>query len=142
MRETSIHRIEGGEVYEYPQWYYDSKDEAKRKHICHYCGQPLPKGKRAYCSEDCRTHWVNWAGINSLKTNSLRREVHKKYGFACTNCGEVFCQTHESGVDIPRFYGHVHHIVPLHEGGLDVFKNLTLLCEDCHKAVHGGRVKY
>lgn len=66
----------------------------------------------------------------------MRREVHKKFGFACTECGKVFSQTLESGVEVPRFDGEAHHIIPLCEGGADVFENLTLLCSECHKKKH------
>lgn len=138
MRITSVHKMEGGEISSYPKWYYESKARASKKKICHYCGKDLPKGKRSYCSEECKRHWQCWAGICSLRTNSIRREIHKKFEFACTECGEVFSQTFESGVEVPRFYGEVHHIIPLHEGGLDVFDNLTLLCTECHKQKHAG----
>jgi hypothetical protein len=135
-RETSIHRIINGEIYDYPKWYYRSKDEAKKNHICYYCGNKTTNNRSTFCSKDCKTHWLNWAGINSLRTNSVRREIHKKFEFACTNCGLMFYQEFPSGVKVPRFYGERHHIIPLENGGLDTFDNQTLLCRDCHDAFH------
>lgn len=35
---------------------------------------------------------------------------------------------------------HVHHKVPLSKGGSNKISNLCLLCADCHKKEHGGRV--
>jgi hypothetical protein len=136
QRETSIHRIEGGSIHPYPKWYYESKDKAFKSGICFYCGIALQKTRGNFCSEECRKKWVNWASIRSLKTTGVRREVHKKFGFACTKCGLVFSQRLPSGIEVPRFYGNVHHIVPLENGGSDVFDNLTLLCRDCHKIIH------
>jgi len=136
MREISVHRIKNGQLYDYPEWYYDSIKLARKKKICRYCGKPLPKGERTYCSFECKRHWQCWAGINSLRTNGVRREIHKKFGFACTKCGEIFSQKFESGVEVPRFYGEVHHVIPLHKGGEDEFNNLTLLCPKCHKEEH------
>ena len=34
---------------------------------------------------------------------------------------------------------HVHHIIPRNNGGKDEYKNLVLLCEDCHKLLHSNK---
>lgn len=135
-RETSVHRILNGTIHEYPAWYYQSKQRAKKEGICFYCGNEVSNKRSTFCSDLCKKHWLNWASIKSLRVNSVRREVHKKFHFACTECGVMFFQELDSGIMIPRFYGQVHHVVPLCFGGLDSFDNLTLLCEQCHKSVH------
>ena len=143
-RETSVHRIENGEIFDYPDWYYQSKKKAKENGVCYYCGEKVTNKRSTFCSEDCKIHWINWAGINSLKTNSVRREIHKKFGFACTNCGVMFYQEFPSGVMVPKFFGERHHIIPLEEGGLDTFDNQTLVCKECHKLIHierGQKIK-
>jgi len=33
---------------------------------------------------------------------------------------------------------HVHHIIPISDGGSHLPDNLMLLCEDCHASAHGG----
>ena len=33
---------------------------------------------------------------------------------------------------------HVHHIIPLSQGGTNEISNLKFLCEDCHSKKHGG----
>jgi 5-methylcytosine-specific restriction endonuclease McrA len=140
MKREVTTKIEGYEVYPYPEWYYSSKREATAKRICHVCGNPLPKGKRAYCSFECSVAWKNYAGICSLQTNSMRREIHKRFGFTCQKCGKVFYSEMPSGVMVPRFWGDVHHIIPLQAGGKDEWSNMTLLCNGCHKEVHGKSI--
>ena len=34
---------------------------------------------------------------------------------------------------------HVHHVLPHSKGGGDEFKNLILLCEDCHRLIHSDK---
>jgi 5-methylcytosine-specific restriction endonuclease McrA len=136
MKRTVNCSIPNFEYHEYPEWYYEDKAKCTREKKCHYCGGELPEGKRTYCSIECKMNYNNWAGIVSLRTNSMRREVHKKFHFACTNCGEIFFSELKSGIRIPRFWGEAHHIIPLENGGIDDFKNLTLLCKDCHKLAH------
>jgi len=33
---------------------------------------------------------------------------------------------------------HIHHIVPLSQGGTNCITNLAVLCKDCHAKAHGG----
>jgi len=133
IREFSINKIKNGKTYRYPDWYYDSKDEAIKKRICQSCGEPLPKGKRAYCG---KTSCHGDATIYSLGISSVRREVHKRFGFACTHCGVMFVIITKGGVHVPLFSGISHHVIPLEYGGEDDFDNLTLVCDECHKIEH------
>lgn len=139
-RHTSIHKIPNGKTYSYPDWYYKSLDLLKKSRKCRYCGSPI-EGKGLYCSFECKRHWDNWAGMNSLSTNSVRREVHKRFDFECVDCGKRFSQKLESGAEVPRFRGHCHHIIPLGHGynGKDDFNNMTLLCPDCHREIHHAK---
>jgi len=56
-----------------------------------------------------------------------RLEALSSRGSACEKCG--------SGGILQ-----LHHKVPLYRGGSNLSDNLTILCESCHQAEHGGRV--
>ena len=36
----------------------------------------------------------------------------------------------------------VHHIIPRHQDGSDSMENLVTLCNDCHKKIHQGELKF
>lgn len=55
-----------------------------------------------------------------------RESLINKKGEFCSKCGSTS-------------HLHVHHIKPLSKGGSNELTNLTLLCEACHSAEHGGR---
>lgn len=61
--------------------------------------------------------------------DSLRRQVYKRDGYTCANCGA------KGGGDESTEL-HAHHIVPVSRGGTNVLTNLKTLCRDCHEKVH------
>lgn len=61
--------------------------------------------------------------------DSLRRQVYKRDGYTCANCGA------KGGGDKSTEL-HAHHIVPVSRGGTNVLTNLKTLCRDCHEKVH------
>jgi len=67
------------------------------------------------------------AGHHNMQNR--RRAILEKRGNKCEIC---------------QFIGYVeiHHIVPVNAGGLDHDKNLLVVCDYCHKRLHGKtRVK-
>lgn len=65
--------------------------------------------------------------------DSRRREVYKRDGYTCQNCGRKGNQ--EGSAEL-----HAHHVVPKSKGGTHSVSNLTAVCEECHKAIHHNRV--
>lgn len=55
-----------------------------------------------------------------IKKNALKRDNHQ-----CVKCG--------SDEEL-----HIHHKIPLSEGGEDVLDNVETLCIDCHIDAHDG----
>ena len=62
--------------------------------------------------------------------NNRRKKVYKKDNYTCQNCGSV-------GGPKGNTELHAHHVVPKSSGGTHKISNLTTLCKDCHRAVHG-----
>jgi 5-methylcytosine-specific restriction endonuclease McrA len=97
----------------------DRFDEQKRK-LCRNCDNPVSKGRRNYCSEECmlefnRNHSWYW----------IRKDVLKRDRYSCRICKKRF---RKKDLDID-------HIVPIQMGGqLFDKKNLRTLCKECHKA--------
>lgn len=60
--------------------------------------------------------------------NAYRKAVLEIYGPQCQLCGYYK----------PPLSNHVHHIVPLSEGGLNTIRNGCVLCSRCHDEVHAG----
>jgi hypothetical protein len=58
----------------------------------------------------------NWA--------ELADAIRKRDGYRCTQCGATDVELH------------VHHVVPLSQGGSNDPDNLTTLCDACHKEAH------
>lgn len=85
-------------------------------------GRPL---RRVICS----CGWANHAWIVSEGARVRRTSIRAKYPYQkdiCAHCAvSLTDQTRE-----------IHHIVPLEDGGLDVFQNMVVLCRDCHRAAH------
>lgn len=70
---------------------------------------------RAPHSEQGTRYPRNW--------RSLRRSILERDGYRCRNCGRR------------RGELHVHHVVPLSNGGANVPGNLIVLCRGCHERV-------
>ena len=100
------------------------------KGACVCCGDPLPRYKRKYCSDECgeeyRIETAEYIYIwwQNFRTAILKRDNH--------TCGECNHKSY-SGMD-------VHHIVPLHSGGEEFNPdNCITLCNRHHRAKHQKR---
>ena len=54
----------------------------------------------------------------------LRAALKERDGDGCSKCGRKFVLT-------------IHHVRPRSEGGTHDLENLVLLCNRCHRQVHG-----
>ena len=59
---------------------------------------------------------------------NFREKVLKRDNYTCQICGS-------------RENLEAHHIIPKSKGGTNLVKNGITLCEDCHKAVHEGKIR-
>ncbi len=88
----------------------------KKKGFCRGCGDPVPKGRSTWCSNEC---WEPHTVIGRHKI--LRRDK------VCQICGcDIFKA--DSNVDYQ-----IDHVIPFSEGGKTTYENLRLLCVLCHK---------
>lgn len=61
-------------------------------------------------------------------TGAFRNAAKAILGEACLSCGY-----HK-----PPVSNHVHHIIPISNGGKNCVRNATILCSRCHDEVHAG----
>ena len=72
--------------------------------------------------------WAYQRGVNYGYANAREHAlVRDKY--TCQCCGKKNCRVE------------VHHIKFRSDGGSDTLENLITLCEDCHKAIHLGKIE-
>lgn len=57
-------------------------------------------------------------------SQTKKQRIRNRDNQKCQNCGQ-------KGVEL-----HVHHVVPLSDGGSNDPSNLTTLCVECHNAIH------
>lgn len=57
------------------------------------------------------------------------KKVITNLGLGCSNCGWNLAPCD------------VHHIVEQRNGGSDEHSNLTLLCPNCHRLAHAGKIR-
>jgi len=98
------------------------------KRACIWCGKPLPKRRRRYCSHECDIQYFQnvYAPLwwNNAKSMALERANHQ-----CEQCGN-------------RGYLEVHHKEKLengesrHNSQKNRQENLIVLCRPCHEKVH------
>lgn len=113
-------------------FHYSDSNPAIYGNGCAACCGPLPKRRRAYCSDECASALQGRIYFNS---NWIRRAVVNRRGAACAICGEKLSSpVKPSGPDYPLYdLIDIDHIVPLVEGGTDHADNLQVLCKPCHK---------
>jgi len=107
------------------------------KRPCSYPGCPnLSDGP--YCEEHRKI----------VRRNYERYErdpaTRKRYGRTWEKIRKLYADTHpfceecfKRGIITP--VEHVHHKLPLKEGGTNDFENLESLCKSCHRAIHNLR---
>lgn len=71
--------------------------------------------------------WAYQKGVNYGYANA-REHALVRDSYICQCCGKKNCRLE------------VHHIKFRSEGGSDTLENLITLCEDCHRAVHLGKI--
>lgn len=104
------------------------QDNQQRQAVCVWCGSPLPKRRRKYCSDDCAdkyfVHNIQPLWWNNATIIALERAGHK--------CEE--CQSQEKL--------EVHHIEALEpfeprwNSPKNRQENLKVLCRLCHEDAH------
>lgn len=72
-------------------------------------------------------HWGYQKGFN-YEFSSRREAILHRDNYTCQVCGKKHTRLE------------VHHIIPRSQGGTDNENNLITLCEDCHEAVHNGKI--
>lgn len=101
---------------------------------CEYCGNPLPKGRRKFCSDECQQKNFQ-EKIAPLWWPNACAMALERAGNRCEECG--------STSDLQ-----VHHKDPLFgeqrfNNPKNRLDNLLVLCRECHwkKHRHGGKPK-
>ena len=116
------------------------------KHPCAYPGCPELTEKR-YC--EVHTKVMN----KRYETQKRNPETSKRYKGSWHKIREAYKASHpyceicykrwvEAGCPpnlIPPLTEHVHHILPLSEGGTHAMSNLQSLCKSCHSRIHAQR---
>lgn len=103
---------------------------------CRGCGEPIPKGRQAWCSEPCVKRWHPFYVIHAVKARDKG---------ICQECGfdTRTIEKDSRGWTIQPRRPEYDHIKPFSEGGLTVVENMRTLCHPCHRAVtkswHGER---
>lgn len=115
------------------------KRENKEKRYCVICNKELCHQNKKYCSITCmsinyqtillKENNPNWKGIEKYRSTGLpthiRKQVLKRDGYKCKKCGVVDWEQSPSLL-------HIHHIVPVVDGGTEDLDNLITLCIYCH----------
>ncbi len=105
------------------------------KRGCAYPGCPRMCDKGTYCEEHRKIVGRQY------EKYSRDPETKKRYGRSWQKIRDLYASTHplcerclERGV--VTMMDHVHHKIPLSEGGSNDFDNLQSLCKPCHTAIH------
>jgi 5-methylcytosine-specific restriction enzyme A len=118
-----------------PGWRKDAKGRA----LCRWCDQPVPKGRKSWCSKTCVDEWRERGDWNHIRQRIIERDK------VCQMCGGRRYQASYVVRADPRYPGRVpmtsirlatwevDHIVAVEDGGTDDPANLRLLCCPCHK---------
>ena len=95
--------------------------------VCNFCGKPLPKYRRKFCSDDCQIKNFELNIAPYWWSNATRLALEKADN-KCDECGSI--------VNLQ-----VHHKDPLkgearHNNKKNQLDNLIVLCKDCHLKEH------
>lgn len=104
---------------------------------CPWCGGPVTRKRRRFCSDECRQQFDNATVWNRGRDPYSLRMIYRD-NFTCQDCGAFHAMVNSHGMTIPIDDGElqVHHIVPVCDGGGDEPSNLVTLCRACHKKRH------
>ena len=109
----------------------------KPKHPCSYPGCPELTHER-YCDKHNKQRNKEYERYGRKykkheRYGSSWKKIRDKYAASHPYCEECFI----NGVMVPM--EHVHHVIPLEEGGTNDFDNLMSLCKSCHSKIHAKR---
>lgn len=117
-----------------PDWRKDAAGNA----LCRWCDQPVPNGRKSWCSKKCVDEWRERGDWNHIRTKII------EWDKVCQMCGgQRYHRDYEIKAD-PRYPSRipqtvltrgwdVDHIIAVEDGGTDDPRNLRLLCSRCHK---------
>lgn len=116
------------------------------------CGNPLPKGRRKWCSDECGRKWM----VEHMWTEARNAAILRDEG-KCQHCGKVVAFIRTFGRGDHQFQRHVNvhtdrppevnHIEPRRGQGYasgchNHLDNLETLCHDCHVRVTANQQGY
>lgn len=109
----------------------------KPAHPCNYPGCPKLTSER-YCPEHQKITNRNYEKYQrnrerKKKYDARWNHIRKRYAAAHPWCEECL----KEGIYVP--VEHVHHRVPLSEGGTNDDSNLESVCKSCHSRIHAKR---
>lgn len=109
---------------------------------CRGCGEPIPKGRRTWCSRECSERFNPQEVFIAVRKRDkdicvacgfdcdkeYRKWLTEKYRLRSVNYSE-----YEAWKNNRPPIAEYDHIIPFSEGGLTVLENIRTLCSDCHK---------
>lgn len=99
---------------------YQVDHDAEGRPLCRWCHEPVPKGRRTFCSDGC----VHEYRIRS-DPGYVRHCVYQRDHGVCAECGQQFP---------PSIGWEADHIIPVSEGGGECgLENYRTLCIPCHR---------
>ena len=124
----------------------------RTKGQCTWCGGPVPKGRRKWCSDDCVTDFLAQHDWTAKRRQVLRRDkgVCAVCGTDCEKLKRIWQAAKSAweerkavkewlkgeGFHNPWFeLWQADHMVPQADGGTHALENLRTLCVPCHEAV-------
>jgi 5-methylcytosine-specific restriction protein A len=126
----------------------------RQKGECTWCGGPVPKGRRTWCSDACVEQYrdlYDWqyvrrkvekrdrgicvaCGCDTVRLRSICKSVWYREGpETCRHLCDWFSQLGHHDV-LTRDQWEADHIVERCRGGGNELSNLRTLCLECHKA--------
>lgn len=114
---------------------------------CPECGKEFlaTTWNRMYCSSKCARNAQAKKNMSHIARRSAIKSVIPPkilyaFGFRCCVCGWYIPQDYESVDYQPQHGCELHHIDPIAEGGENTLDNIVLLCPNCHKMAHAGKI--
>lgn len=92
---------------------------------CIFCGELFRKKTKGhvYCSRSCRGKHRTKNRVTHSDWMIMKEYILERDNFECVICGK--------NTDL-----HIHHIVPIADGGTGLDYNLQTLCAECHIKAH------
>jgi len=111
---------------------------------CTICNKDIThkKSNRASKCEVC-TRRLNERTLIKIQNRTqnmrtVKQEIIMAYKVSCAICGWAINQDEVNGQYLHQKGCEIHHIIPVNEGGKDIFENCILLCPNHHKEADLG----